>query len=179
MRPAYQSMSVMSPNFRQGCNEMNYMKKAYMKYVMLMFLGVSNLACSEKNTVVVDDKSSSAVIAKQLIYKIEKQYSKMDSDDSPSGYWEVDLSYPVIDNPSNTAEIIRINTAIKDLVDKYTCTDGGDKTFTGALVNIDANMVSLEYESMWMCATMAQPDTDSGIVVFDVRTGQVVDSGRP
>ena len=166
------------------------MKKAYMKYVMLMFLGVSNLACSEKNTVVVDDKSSSAVIAessvnvspvivKQLTYKIEKQYSKMDSDDSPIGYWEVDLSYPVIDNPSNTAEIIRINTAIKDLVDKYTCTDGGDKTFTGTLVNIDANMVSLEYESMWMCATMAQPDTDSGIVVFDVRTGQVLDSGRP
>lgn len=156
------------------------MNKLYLKYVFFALLSACNVACSKSDssvagtdpvlTAVVDDSDSTPDIG----YTIENEYLKIDSDDSPVGYWEVDLSYPVLSNPSNTSEIIRINRAIKNLVNKYTCADGGDKTFSGTLITIDENRVSLKYESMWMCTTMSHSDTDSGSVEFDTFTGLIV-----
>ena len=60
------------------------------------------------------------------------------------------------------------------IVNKYTCADGGDKTFNGTMIKVDENHVSLHYESMWMCATMPHPDTDSGNILFDTLTGLIV-----
>lgn len=158
----------------------NIMNKLYLKYVFFVFLGVSNVACSESDSYVVDPAPVLTAVVNDsasvpdISYTVENEYSKIDSDDSPVGYWEVDLSYPVLSNPSNTSEIIRINQAIKDLVNKYTCADGGDKTFNGTMIRVDENHVSLQYESMWMCATMPHPDTDSGNILFDTLTGLIV-----
>ena len=105
----------------------NIMNKLYLKYVFFVFLSVSNVACSESDSHVVDAVPVLTTVVNDsanvpdISYTVENEYSKIDSDDSPVGYWEVDLSYPVLPNPSNASEIIRINQAIKDLVNKYTC----------------------------------------------------------
>lgn len=155
--------------------------------VVLLLSIISFSACSEK------DKTSTDITQKQTV-SAEKQSSKdtqestkaseiyqfvevkkrTDDDNSPMGYWEIDLSYPKVDIPGKADVSSTINTSIESLVNQYTCDDGGDKTFTASEVQIDKTSLSFEYESMWMCSTMPSPDYDSGTVSYDLTTGDKI-----
>ncbi len=91
---------------------------------------------------------------------------------SPMGYWEVSLSYPKItgDFPENIKA--KINKAIADHVGKYGCSDLGDHTFVSATKYFDKELLSMAYETIWMCSTMPAPDSGSGALTFNLLTGE-------
>jgi len=96
---------------------------------------------------------------------------KITDSESPLGYWEVDLSYPQLhDNPNIASSTI--NKSIESLVNRYQCEAGGDKSFTGKVIQLDEDVVVISYESMWMCATMPRPDSESSVITFNIKTGE-------
>ena len=102
---------------------------------------------------------------------------KITDANSPLGYWEVDLSYPQLNDNPNIASSV-INKSIESLVNRYQCDAGGDKSFTGEIIQIDEDVVVISYESMWMCATMPHPDSESNVVTFNIKTGEQLQNSK-
>lgn len=96
---------------------------------------------------------------------------KVDDPSSPVGYWEISLSYPQLDK-ATSKEFQSINKQIAELVNKYSCQQDGDKTFTADPVSSNGHVLSFYYEAMWMCSTMPSPDSTSGTVSYNLDTGK-------
>lgn len=97
-------------------------------------------------------------------YEFHKQ---IPSDDSPIGYWEEDIRYPVFEGPNST--IAALNARVKALSDDIRCENGGDLTVTVSVEFVSEDRATLAYERMWMCPKMPGPDSDDGVVDFEMR----------
>jgi len=97
---------------------------------------------------------------------------KIQDEASPMGYWEISENYPQLSGQISEASRININEAIVSQVNKYKCGEYGDYTFSSKVRYFDNYLLSVSYESMWMCPNMTSPDSDSGAFVFDILTGE-------
>ncbi|MEJ2407676.1 MAG: hypothetical protein P8171_26130 [Candidatus Thiodiazotropha sp.] len=105
------------------------------------------------------------------IVKMDKQ---LQDPASPVGYWEVSLTYPQLINGA-AASLDVVNKRIRKLVDDYSCQGMGDQTFTADPVYSNGRVLGFYYEAMWMCPTMPSPDSTSGVVNYNLKTGGTID----
>jgi hypothetical protein len=107
----------------------------------------------------------------QVGYELETIAQEIPDDDSPIGYWEVDKTFPVITPTSDVPAAEVINLEVRRLVAQYSCEGKGDETFNSENVFVGERVFSMQYEAMWMCATMPSPDSASGSLNFDLADG--------
>lgn len=106
------------------------------------------------------------------LYRMHEDNKQVDDIGSPLGYWEQSVSYPMLDDSLPSANAI--NKAIKAKAYEYSCGELGDYTFNSTVHSIDQSLLSVSFESMWLCPQMPGPDSDSGSFVFNVKTGEPV-----
>ncbi|VUD62333.1 hypothetical protein TDB9533_03019 [Thalassocella blandensis] len=139
-----------------------------LKTSVVLLLGMMSFSSyAEKDNASDDNQGSKA----SEIYQLIEVKKRTEDDNSPVGYWEIDLKYPKVNLPGKADVSSTINTSIETLVNQYTCEDGGDRTFTASEVKVDKTSLSFKYESMWMCSTMPGPDFVTGSVSYNLTTG--------
>lgn len=137
-----------------------------MKKVIVGFLTVFFLIGCDLNA-----SSDLKQVRKTLvsIVKINKQINDIQS---PMGYWEVNKSYPQLNEQHSQAS--KLNKAIKSVVDKYSCSGPGDESFNTSAIYTTSSLLSFHYEVMWMCAQMPSPSYTEGGLIYNLKTGEPV-----
>jgi hypothetical protein len=105
---------------------------------------------------------------------VERQ-TRVGSSSAPGGSWVVSLRYPQIDS-GVPAEVRRnINSAIEATTKEYACKTPGDQQFKAEITKIDAKLMSMKYEAMWMCSSMPSPGSKIGGLTYDLGSGHKID----
>lgn len=126
----------------------------------LAFLFGCNKAESENSRVSPDPKGG---LTDDYVEVNEKSPTEI----SPVGFWETSLLYPRIDAES-TPNANAINALIVEFVRGFRCDNGGDQTFTGEIVRIEADTLVMSCESMWKCESMPAPNYEAGTATIDL-----------
>lgn len=127
----------------------------------------SNTNKAQSNVVTTQKLNNNPADYQQIV---EEKTIKDES--SPMGYWEISLSYPIITGGFPESIKAKVNNAIKEHVGKYGCSDLGDHAFVSATKYFDKELLSMAYETIWMCSTMPAPDSASGALTFNLLTGE-------
>lgn len=137
-------------------------------FSVLIIITNGYLKNNDKNKVVTIQTKNIIPADYQLLVEEKTIRDEM----SPMGYWEISLSYPKITEgfPENIKA--KVNNAIKDHVGKYGCSDLGDHAFVSETKYFDKELLSMAYETIWMCSTMPAPDSASGALTFNLLTGE-------
>lgn len=109
--------------------------------------------------------------AETISYQYVTHQDQVDDDKSPLGYWEINHRYPVFENHDASALVDDLNNRVAETLAEFHCPEGGDETFTAEVAPVTEGELDIEYEAMWMCASMPSPDHTSGSLSFDIAEG--------
>lgn len=106
----------------------------------------------------------------------QKIFSRTVKDEmSPLGFWETQIEYPILIDPSNSAELAAINNDVSFMAEKYHCDgDKGDKQFTASITFLNDLVVSIQFSDTWLCAGMPHPDGRLGAITYSIETGKPI-----
>lgn len=107
-----------------------------------------------------------AVWAKPPVITQIEIHQQLADNESPLGYWNVDLSYPKLSALSQSQDFSKLNIALENLAKQYQCANKGELSFTAKVKFMSEQLLVIDYESEWMCSAMPHPDFTSGIISF-------------
>ncbi len=150
------------------------MNKSLSYIVVAVFMLFSELACSEKSSISeqISSRDSQALKGSKLNYEMKEIKEQKKDENSPLGYWDIDIAYPKLTGAKSGSSLEKINDSIFSLVNEYTCKGGGDKSFSSTIEFFNKKIFVMKYETMWMCSEMPHPDSDEGVVIYDLLTGE-------
>ena len=117
----------------------------------------------------------SPVAGNAIKYEMKIVKKQIPDKSSPLGYWDINKSYPVIVAAPRQVLLQSLNKNIMALVNQYTCENKGEETVMADVTLASDRIFSMRYESMWMCASMPSPDSNSGTLNINIKDNTVID----
>lgn len=146
--------------------------------VLLLWCPPAALGCDSGGMERGPQQAGPAAAAQTIEIRYVEAEDRTPSQSAPGGSWVRSVRYPQIE--SGVASEIRsaVNDTIVAHVGKHKCAGPGDQQFTATVTRSDGTVLSLQYEAMWMCASMPAPQSKPGGLTFDLRTGHGMSLGE-
>jgi len=145
---------------------------------LLLWCVAAALGCDSRGMERGPQQAGPETAASTVELRYVETEQRTPSESAPGGSWVKSVRYPQIEGGVASEIQSAVNQAIAAHVAKYACDGPGDQQFTGVATRGDGTLLSVKYEAMWMCASMPAPQSKTGGLTFDLRTGRRVDLGE-